>query len=139
MVAPDILHQSTAAAGALEAQAHIRADETAVADLDILHPAGHLAANHESSVTVIDCAVGDDEIAALACVAPAVRVLSGLYADGVIPNIEGGPGEDNVLAGVDVDAVFFVFFFFFSAFFSSFCSTEKNTSFKISFSIWSLR
>ena len=104
-LAPDVLHQSTTAAGALEAESHVGTDESAVADLDILHATGHLTADYETAVTVIDRAVRDDEVAAFACMTAPVGVLSGFDADGIVAYVERRTGENHVLAGIDVDAV----------------------------------
>ena len=105
MVAPDIFHQTTTAAGTLESQSHVGTDESAVADFDILDTAGHLTSYYETAMAVIYRAVRDDEVAAFARVTASVGILAGLDANGVVANIKRRTSKDYVLAGIDVDAV----------------------------------
>ena len=105
MVAPYILYQAAATARALEAEPHIGTDKAAAAHLDILHASRHLAADDESAMSVIYGAVADDEIAAFSRITPSVCIFTGFDADGIIPHVEEGSGEDDVLACVNVDTV----------------------------------
>ena len=72
----DVLHDTATAAAALEAEADVCAEETAVGNLDVLHSARHLAADHESAVSMEHDAVVDDQVAARPCPSAAVLVLS---------------------------------------------------------------
>ena len=88
VVDPDLLDHATAAAGAFEAQADIRADETAVRHPDVADAAAHFAADREAAVPVIDDAVVNQHILAWHAPVAAGFVLAGLDADGVIPAVD---------------------------------------------------
>ena len=72
----DILDDSATASAALEAQADISSEETAVGDADVLDAAGHLTSHNEASMTMEHYAVVDDKVAAWPCPSASVLVLS---------------------------------------------------------------
>ena len=108
VLAPDVLDKTATAAGALEAEADVGAEETAVADADVLDAAGHFAADDEAAVAMVDRAALDDEVAADFGMAAAVLVLAGLDADGVIAHVEGA-AQDKFLAKHNEQFIFLQF------------------------------
>ena len=57
-----VFHDAATSACALEAESDVRAEEGAVVHEDVLHTAGHLAADDESSVSVQDGVVAHDDV-----------------------------------------------------------------------------
>ena len=85
---PYVFYDSSASSGTLEAQSNVGAVEDAVAYLDVLHSSAHLASYHESAVSAINGAIAYEKVPALNRVPPAVLVLTGLYAYGIVSHIE---------------------------------------------------
>ena len=105
VVAPDVFHHAATAAGALETKAHIRTQEAAAAHPDVFHTAAHFRAHHKAAMAVVHGAVLDNQVFAGLGMAPAVGVFAALDANGIVPHIETGAGENHILAAFDVYAV----------------------------------
>lgn len=58
----NILHHTASSPGAFEPQANVRADEQAVANSNCMDTSGHLAADHNASMSVIYRAIPDGNI-----------------------------------------------------------------------------
>lgn len=100
-----IFDNAAPSASGFEAQAYIRADVQIVGYLYIAYATGHLGANYEAAMAVIDSTVVHDDILGRDTTVTSGLVLAGFHADGVITNVERTTRDDHIGAGFDIHAV----------------------------------
>ena len=106
VVEAEVLSPAAAGVGGLDEDTGAYAGEGGeVVGLDVAEATGGLGPDGDGGGAAADDAIAEDNVVGRAVDAEAVGVAAGLEAEGVVVDVDVGVGDEDVVGGVDVDAV----------------------------------